>query len=468
MTQASRHGSRTQMCGFRWVCRLAGPDECSTPMEWFYSRYPGGQCFPTEICTCVADGTMWSHLDSLHLGWLYVAMSRSLQFCHVFHSSGCHCGSAVTVLLAPCLLASTGMLESYHAPQLCNRAICFGCDTIVDEGFLCCSDSCADFSAHLVCHAGCLPSACNRAIRLGCVICRFCSYVAERRAMPAHFFLPRAVRCSTCNSPVPNKHIGGSGVLTVAVHVVDNHCAGGPIPACFESLLYVALHYVLPGFWSLAICGFFALLRLLFIGAKAPKSSLGRIVGVFCPAVFTCMLRGLRLSPHDTPTLKWQPGVCKPRPRVRCRVATPKPGFGPWFLLQCLIFGNLPICVWSAPKGLGALQYAHDCVANARQTPDLPESLPVPSGVPGPVVPDYIDAGLSPLGPPPPVPRHIAIDNAVQHTQPAPTTFVNFPVWVGTAGYEPETMQLQLGVPCDVEDAIDAVERYLTPQRAVL
>ncbi|CAE7223763.1 hypothetical protein AK812_SmicGene38141 [Symbiodinium microadriaticum] len=175
------------------------------------------------------------------------------------------------------------------------------------------------------------------------------------------------------------------------------------------------------------------------------------------------------------------PGVLPPRESVKDATKHPPPkpvstslGLGQKLEQRREIAKAAALRPFGLPRQTGEVPGGHTAAADTgppgvEGAPNFVEDDPDEMrGVPGPVVPDYIDAGLSPLGPPPPVPRHIAIDNAVQHTQPAPTTFVNFPVWVGTAGYEPETMQLQLGVPCDVEDAIDAVERYLTPQRAVL
>ncbi|CAE7285274.1 unnamed protein product, partial [Symbiodinium sp. CCMP2456] len=62
-------------------------------------------------------------------------------------------------------------------------------------------------------------------------------------------------------------------------------------------------------------------------------------------------------------------------------------------------------------------------------------------------------------GPPPPVAVRHEIDNKVQHTRPVDTIDVAFPVWIAAPGYQPKVMQLQLGMPCDIEDATDVVER---------
>ncbi|CAE7621674.1 CFDP2, partial [Symbiodinium necroappetens] len=42
---------------------------------------------------------------------------------------------------------------------------------------------------------------------------------------------------------------------------------------------------------------------------------------------------------------------------------------------------------------------------------------------------------------------------------PAVVTTVDFPVWVVAVGHQPEALQLQINIPCDIEDAIDVVER---------
>ena len=62
-------------------------------------------------------------------------------------------------------------------------------------------------------------------------------------------------------------------------------------------------------------------------------------------------------------------------------------------------------------------------------------------------------------GPPPPQPVHYEVDNTVQHTRPYVMQDSTFSVWIGAPHHLPVHLQLQLPMPCDVEDALDAVER---------
>ncbi|CAE7876439.1 HERC2 [Symbiodinium microadriaticum] len=91
-----------------------------------------------------------------------------------------------------------------------------------------------------------------------------------------------------------------------------------------------------------------------------------------------------------------------------------------------------------------------------------PDPLPVTEGVPSRRAPDFVDRALQlPRGPPPPCPMCVEIDNAMQHTVPAVVEEVPFSIWVGAPGYQPQVLQFQLGLPCDIEDALEATARHI-------
>ena len=118
--------------------------------------------------------------------------------------------------------------------------------------------------------------------------------------------------------------------------------------------------------------------------------------------------------------------------------------------------------MWAAPKHLRALQEVAEAVSlvGMSHSWQAPEDLDVPPRVPRHTVPDFVDLSLQrPAGPPPPQPMCVEIDNATQHTQPAKTAEVPFPAWVATVGQQPIALQLRVGIPSDIEDAIDLVER---------
>ena len=55
----------------------------------------------------------------------------------------------------------------------------------------------------------------------------------------------------------------------------------------------------------------------------------------------------------------------------------------------------------------------------------------------------------------------MVVDNAVQHTRPVVFRECNVSVWISAPSYVPETLQFPLQLPCDIEDAVDAVERHV-------
>ena len=82
-------------------------------------------------------------------------------------------------------------------------------------------------------------------------------------------------------------------------------------------------------------------------------------------------------------------------------------------------------------------------------------------GVPARQTPDFIDDAAIPKGPPVPRPLYVEIRNHVQHTVPVVTEDVNFSIWIAAPGYQPQVLQFPLGVPSDIEDALEATERRL-------
>ncbi|CAE7236988.1 CFDP2 [Symbiodinium sp. KB8] len=103
--------------------------------------------------------------------------------------------------------------------------------------------------------------------------------------------------------------------------------------------------------------------------------------------------------------------------------------------------------------------------ASLRQTfrsyPSPPDPMVETAGVPARQTPDFIDDAAIPKGPPVPRPLYVEIRNHVQHTVPVVTEDVNFSIWIAAPGYQPQVLQFPLGVPSDIEDALEATERRL-------
>ena len=176
-------------------------------------------------------------------------------------------------------------------------------------------------------------------------------------------------------------------------------------------------------------------------------------------------LRGLNVASPVHPVLLWRPAE-----RVKRRTA-PYPPQLPFVKAWILLFGlsSVPCQVWAAPDGLSEVAQLAEDLATIRHVASAasagsppPEPLPSVAGVPDLRAPDFVDRALRlPRGPPPPVPVSIEINNATQHTVPAALEEIPFSVWIGIPGYQPQVLQFQLGVPCDIEDALEATARQL-------
>ena len=59
------------------------------------------------------------------------------------------------------------------------------------------------------------------------------------------------------------------------------------------------------------------------------------------------------------------------------------------------------------------------------------------------------------------MPVRSEIQNHVQYTVPVATEDASFAIWVAAPGYQPQVLQFPIGVPCDIEDALEATERKL-------
>ena len=266
------------------------------------------------------------------------------------------------------------------------------------------------------------------------------------------------------SSRVPKRHIGGSGVSTrqvpmqesPAVQASEHLCAG------LLQMLRCFLAHVIPFYVSLLLIQFMVLIRLLIHGASVSPSPLGRICGYCFLQVPPRCARSIGLSANSPPILDWKPFRDR-KGRVRDKRSGPGRGFLQWCMFVCCL--DLPLCVWAAPKGMHVLRDAgltqHFVVGPGPAASHTPTH--VFPGLPALEVSDFVDLGIQePRGPPPPVHRRLEVETATQHTEPAVTTEVPFPVWIGTPGYQSLRLQLNIGVPCDIEDARDVVSRHLS------
>ncbi|CAE7523919.1 unnamed protein product [Symbiodinium sp. CCMP2456] len=133
------------------------------------------------------------------------------------------------------------------------------------------------------------------------------------------------------------------------------------------------------------------------------------------------------------------------------------------FLVWLLGFSRLPTCVWAAPKGLERLVGLGD-VASGSGDPAVrvPEELPVVSSLPRQGAPEVYDSCVSPpRGPPPPLPVRTEIYPLPLQSAPVVLQEHEFAVWACSPFYLPEQFHMPLRVPCDLEDALDVVGRFL-------
>ena len=286
--------------------------------------------------------------------------------------------------------------------------------------------------------------SCNRASHFGCVM---------------DFSVKRIC-------PVPNKHIGGSGVLTEA-SLFEPTPVQDPGPCVADNpgidVLLLLMSCIMPFARSLLFCLSICLLHMYAIGWKARPTPLGRVCGYFFQRVPRTCVRCLGATSPSAVVLDWSPYRDKRGRTWRPKSRHSQPVVGRNFLALCFFFGHLPVQVWAAPKHIRLLHELGEAVCLVgipHVFSEAPDELPATASVPRREVPDFVDRNLqAPAGPPPPQPLRVTIDNTVQHTRPADATSVSFPAWIAAAGFQPDIMQLQISVPCDIEDAVDTVAR---------
>ena len=136
-------------------------------------------------------------------------------------------------------------------------------------------------------------------------------------------------------------------------------------------------------------------------------------------------------------------------------------------LAACL--WNAPLVVWSTPPGLPDLVAAGQAAEHARDQrryPRPPDPLEEAPGYPIAGAPDIVHPSIGPpRGPPTPTPVRWEMPVLRQSTHPVDTCETDCGVLVLTPGYLPEALTLRIGLPCDVEDFIEAVERRHSDQR---
>ena len=95
-----------------------------------------------------------------------------------------------------------------------------------------------------------------------------------------------------------------------------------------------------------------------------------------------------------------------------------------------------------------------------------PDPLLVTPGLPAERAPDIVHpAVLPPRGPPPPFPVRRELPALPRQTAPVSIHDVVCGAWVLSPCYLPEAITFQLGVPCDLEDLVDAAVRHLQQLR---
>ena len=256
-------------------------------------------------------------------------------------------------------------------------------------------------------------------------------------------------------------------------------CAGEDIGLF---LLRVLAAYLVPLARSLLALIFLALLRTLAVPWRT-STPLGRAYCFPLSGVRPHFLQPLGRATRAAPVLEWMPwcnrkGRSGGRDGLTIRGSVSPLGLGYCCSVVCL-------CLAARPPGLCPVLALHGSVPlvcpllmGRRRRTTCPQQIPMktrlppvgthgPRRIPDPVTdgsvvpaPDYIGASDAPRGPPPPLPVRITVDNAVRHTRPVQFQECNFSVWVGTPYHVPETLQFPLRLPCDIEDALDAMERH--------
>ena len=134
--------------------------------------------------------------------------------------------------------------------------------------------------------------------------------------------------------------------------------------------------------------------------------------------------------------------------------------------MQRLLLWHLLVwkqCIWCAPRGLPALTAAAEAAGAAQPRRVYPARL-IPlgesEGFPPDRAPDVIHPSVSPpRGPPPPLPIRTELPALRQQTTPVQTCDVDCAAFVMCPGYQPESLRLRVGMPCDIEDFVDSVGR---------
>ena len=228
-------------------------------------------------------------------------------------------------------------------------------------------------------------------------------------------------------------------------------------------LLHVLGSVVIPFFVALAGVFLAALWRMLGAAVPGRRTPLGCLLWpeLGIPLSVTWCMRFA--SPAQTPCLDWTRQRLRRTNKRRagvCAVGMQR------LLLWHLLVWNLPQCIWCAPRGLPTLSAAAEAAGAAqprRVYPAPPDPLGESEGLPPDRAPDVIHPSVSPpRGPPPPLPIRTELPALRQQTTPVQTCDVDCAAFVMCPGYQPESLRLRVGMPCDIEDFVDSVGRGLS------
>ena len=267
------------------------------------------------------------------------------------------------------------------------------------------------------------------------------------------------------NTVVPKSCIGGSGTATtVYVTALPLPVFADSLEAILSSVGTVCVSF----FCTLLLCATVALWCLLGRSMPGRRSPLGTLLwGLPLPLMPFARCLGCAGTVHS-PILAWCAADHKPHRSVgRTRGAESRWRCPLGFWATLLL--TLPVQVWSTPPEVHELVQLAAIAEQARHAqdpPDPPEHFGNAPGLPADHAPDVVHPALiPPRGPPPPQPIRWEMRGISSSASLANLRHVELSALVLAPGYRPEALRFQIGIPCDVEDILDSVERRVEALR---